>query len=205
MIGIEKTILLDFPDSFETERLVIRAPRVGDGQVMNEALGESLAHLQQWMPWAQRLQTPDETEEIVRRALVRWILREDLWMLLFRKSDHLFVGRSGLHHIDWSSRCFEIGYWANSKFEGQGYISEAVTGITCFAFDTLGAERVMIRCDSLNERSAAVARRVNYTLEGTLRHDDLAADGRSLRNTLIFSTLRAEYLERKNRTQTEKS
>src|SRR6478672_11374897 len=110
MIEIEKPILLDFPDSFETERLLIRAPRVGDGQVMNEAIGESLAHLQQWMPWARLLQSPDETEEIVRRALVRWILREDLWMLLFRKSDGLFVGRSGLHHIDWSSRGFEIGY-----------------------------------------------------------------------------------------------
>lgn len=205
MPGIEKPILLDFPDSFETERLMIRKPQIGDGQIVNEAIRESLPHLQQWMPWAQRLQTIDETEEIVRRALARWILREDLWMMLFRKTDGLFVGRSGLHNIDWSSRSFEIGYWARTQFEGQGYISEAVTGITAFAFDEIGAERIEIRCDSLNERSAAVARRANYVLEGTLRHDDRVADGSTLRNTLVFSLLSDEYLKRNPIPETEKS
>ena len=42
MSGIDKPILLDFPDSFETERLLLRAPRVGDGAVMNAALIESI-------------------------------------------------------------------------------------------------------------------------------------------------------------------
>ena len=195
MAGIAKPILLDFPDSFETERLFIRAPRIGDGNIMNEAIRESLPNLKQWMHWAQRLQTVAETEERVRQSLVRWILREDLWMLLFRKSDGVFVGRSGLHNINWSIPAFEIGYWADARFAGQGYMSEAVAGITTFAFTVLGAERIEIRCDSLNERSAAVARRAHYTLEATLRHDDLSADGSTLRNALIFSMLRTEYLQ----------
>lgn len=31
-------ILLDFPDSFETERLLIRAPRAGDGKAVYDAI-----------------------------------------------------------------------------------------------------------------------------------------------------------------------
>ena len=110
MPQIEKPILLNIPDSFETERLIIRAPRAGDGQTVNDAVRESFENLRPWMPWATKLQEVHETEENVRRGAVRWILREDLWMLLFRKSDGLYVGGSGLHRIDWSVPAFEIGY-----------------------------------------------------------------------------------------------
>jgi hypothetical protein len=44
-------ILLDFPDSFESERLVLRCPRPGDGRAMHEAITESLNELNPWVPW----------------------------------------------------------------------------------------------------------------------------------------------------------
>lgn len=194
MPGIEKPILLNFPDSFETERLLIRTPKAGDGQAVNDAVRESHDHLKPWMPWAVNLQTTEQTEENVRRGAMRWILREDLWMLLFRKSDGLYVGGSGLHRIDWSVPAFEIGYWVRSSLEGQGYISEAVAGITNFAFGVIGGERVEIRCDTRNIRSANVAKRAGYTLEATFRHDSWANDG-TLRDTYVFGMIRQEWEE----------
>lgn len=191
MPGHAHPILLDFPDHFETERLLIRAPRPGDGQAMNDAIRDSLAHLKPWMPWAQNLQTVNETETNLRRGAARFILREDLWLLLFRKSDGLFVGSSGLHRINWSVPSFEIGYWVRSSLEGQGYITEAVNGITRFAFEMLSAERIEIQCDSRNERSASVAHRAGYTLEAHLRHERWAMDG-TLSDTLIFAKVRGE-------------
>ncbi|MEP6985213.1 MAG: GNAT family protein [Chloroflexota bacterium] len=192
MPGIEKPILLDFPDSFETERLIIRAPRAGDGQAVNDAVRESHENLKPWMPWATTIQAVEETEERVRQGAVRWILREDLWMLLFRKSDGLYVGGSGLHRIDWSVPAFEIGYWVRTSLEGKGYISEAVRGITNFGFGVLGGERIEIRCDTRNTRSANVAKSSGYTLESTLRHDSWATDG-TLRDTYIFGMIRPEW------------
>ena len=111
--------------------------------------------------------------------------------MLWRKSDGMYVGGSGLHRMDWSVPCFEIGYWVRVSLEGQGYISEAVNGITQFAFNQLSAERLEIRCDARNTRSASVAQRAGYTLEGTLRHDSRDPQG-NLRNTMIFSKLRGE-------------
>ena len=35
-------LLLDVPDAFETERLIVRCPRPGDGRLVYEALVESL-------------------------------------------------------------------------------------------------------------------------------------------------------------------
>jgi len=178
-------ILLDFPDQIETERLIIRAPRPGDGPAANAAICESIHELRPWMPWAQEIPTIKETEEVFRRAASQWLTRENLMMALFRKSDGMFVGGSGLHRIDWSVPRFEIGYWVRTQLQGQGYITEAVLGITEFALNTLGAKRIEIRCDAHNTRSAAVAERAGYTLEARFHHDSRGTDG-SLRDTLIY-------------------
>lgn len=193
MVAIKNPMLLEIPDSFQTERLIIRSPRAGDGAAMNAAVRESLAHLKPWMPWADHEPTVDESEELVRRGAARWILREDLWLLLFRKSDGLYVGGSGLHRINWSTPSFEIGYWVRKSLEGQGYVTEAVAAITDIAFMAVSAERVEIRCDTRNERSAAVARRAGYTLEATLHHDSRDTSG-ELRDTYIFGMTQQQYL-----------
>jgi RimJ/RimL family protein N-acetyltransferase len=199
-MGIDNPLLFDFSDSFETERLLIRAPRPGDGQTVNEAIAESYDNLHPWVPWAKTLPTLKENEEFMRRSAARFLQREDLGFLLFRKSDGLFVGGTGLHRMDWSVPRFEIGYWIRSSLEGQGYITEAVKGLTHFTFETLRAERIEIRCDSNNERSAAVARRCGYVLEGQLRRDGRKPDG-NLRDTLLFSMIRAEWETQRDNTR----
>jgi ribosomal-protein-serine acetyltransferase len=125
---------------------------------------------------------------LVRQARARFLQREDLWLLLLLKGTHTLVGGSGLHAINWDVPRFEIGYWVRRRFAGQGYITEAVRGITRFAFETLGARRVEIRCDAHNERSQAVAKRAGYKLEATLHSHSLTPDG-ELRDTLIFVRL----------------
>ena len=192
MPGIDKPILLDFPDQLETERLILRAPRPGDGTAVNQAIRDSHDHLKPWLQWAETVETVAETEELVRRQAANWMLRTELQMQLFRKDDGIYVGRSGLHSIDWNVPSFEIGYWVRASMEGQGYITESVKAITDFAFGTLMAERVQIRCDPRNERSSAVARRAGYSEEGIIRNDMRERDD-SLSSSQVFALLRAEW------------
>lgn len=182
------SVLVEFPDRFETERLTIRSPLPGDGAELQAAVAETIEDLRLWMPWADHVPTVEEEEAEVRRARARFLTREDLWLFLFLKDTHTLVGSSGFHRIDWNVPRLEIGYWVRRRFCGRGYISEAVRGITRFAFDTLGARRVEIRCDAQNVRSRRVAERAGYELEATLHNHSLAADG-SLRDTLIYVRL----------------
>ncbi len=191
-------ILLDFPDQIETERLIIRAPRPGDGPLLAEAVGQSQAHLLPWMPWAQRVPSAQEYEVVVREGIARWMRRENFWMMLVRKSDGRLIGGSGLHDPAWDVPRFEIGYWVHVDEEGKGYVSEAVRAITDFAFITLRAQRLQIRCDAQNARSRAVAERCGYTLEGRLRRDSRTPKG-ELRDTLIFGLIRPEWEKRRGK------
>ena len=181
-------LLLDFPDSFDTERLTIRAPRVEDAAEVIDAICESLPELRPWMPWAKEAPTLDGTQIRLRQARANWTIRQDMPLHVYLKGTSTFVMGSGLHRMNWESGKFEIGYWVRAKFMGQGFVTEAVHGITAFAFKHLHANRVEIRCDALNIRSAAVAKRCGFLLEGILRHDALDVDGQ-LRSTMIFSKL----------------
>ncbi|MFO7634850.1 MAG: GNAT family protein [Caldilinea sp.] len=183
----QRPILLDIPDTFESERLLLRAPRPGDGEALNQAVVESLAELRPWMAWATEAPTLSDSEEGVRRAAVKYMAREDFMLLLWRKNTGELVGASGMHRIDWEVPAVEIGYWVRTSMAGQGYITEAVNAITSFAFDVIGAHRVEIRCDARNVRSAAVARRAGFDLEGILRNEARDHVTLGLRNTMVFA------------------
>jgi RimJ/RimL family protein N-acetyltransferase len=188
-------ILRDIPESFETERLLIRAPRPGDGAEQFAAVTESLPELRPWMPWAQEAPTVAESEQNIREAWARFVLREDLRLLLFLRSEpDTLVGSSGLHRIDWDAGRFEIGYWVRTRFAGQGLVTEAVRAIASHAFRFLGANRLEIWCDSRNLRSAAVARRVGFVHEGTFSDHTRGLDG-TMVTDLCFRLLRNEAEE----------
>lgn len=186
---MDNPILLDFPYSIETERLIVRGSLPGDGAPLHQAVVESQAELKPWMPWAVNIMSAEAYEVRVREGQLRFLKREDLWMLLTLKDGGTIIGGSGLHRIDWAVPKFEIGYWVRTAYSGQGYVTEAVRGITDFAFNTLKARRVEIRCDSKNLPSAAVARRAGYELEATLRQEARDHYTGELRDTLIFCKL----------------
>jgi len=201
MTGVDQPILFDFPDHFETERLILCAPKPGDGRMINEAIVESHAELKPWLLWADPLPSPELSEEMNRKSVAQYISREVMRMNVLQKSDGRFVGITSLHHIDWSVPAFEIGYWVRTSLAGKGYASESVHGITDFAFGVLGAQRMEIRCDPRNDRSAAVARRAGYTLEGTIRHDRRENDG-MLSSAYVFGMIRPEWEALRNASQT---
>jgi RimJ/RimL family protein N-acetyltransferase len=181
-------ILMDFPESFETERLLIRSPLPGDGQELHAAVRESIEELTPWMPWPKEHRTVDDSEASARRARVAFLQRSELRLHLYLKGTDTLVGSSGLQGIDWEVPKFEIGYWCRTGFTGRGYMTEAVLGITAFAFDILGARRVDIRCDSRNRPSARVAERAGFTFEGELHNNELGTDGES-RDILIYAMI----------------
>lgn len=181
-------ILLDFPTEFETDRLFIRMPMPGDGAVTCESINASLKELQPWMPFAQKEQTVDETEVVVRQGYLNFLNRSDLRLLVFKKDTGEFVASSGLHRINWDVPKFEIGYWIDTRYSGRGYMTEAVQGITEFAVRELNARRIEIRCDSLNTKSRAIPEKLGFALEGVLKKDSVSVDG-EIRDTCIYSKI----------------
>lgn len=180
---------LSFPDHFETERLLIRAHRAGDGPCLFEGICDSLAQLRAWpasLPWAVYEPSLEASEQFCCESQADFAARRTLPMLLFLKSSGGYIGSCSLHDIDWALPKCEIGYWCRTGFGGQGLITEAVQAITAFALDTLGMHRIVSLPDVENGPSRRVVERAGYRLEGVMRHDRKTFTGQ-LRDTCLYA------------------
>lgn len=197
MPPITNPVLLDLPDHFETERLILRVTRAGDGAAVDAAMRESAAELRRFMSWAHPLPTLEQTEARMRENAAYFILRDprmdfSLWR---RDAPTQFLGLIGLMFFDWQTPKCDIGYWIRTRASGQGYMTEAVRGLTGYAFTHLQMERIEIWCDAENIASAKVARKAGYTQDSHQRGKMRGTHG-ELVDFLGHSMLRAEWQAR---------
>ena len=162
------------PRHFESERLLIRAPRAGDGTVVHASVVESLDALRAFpasLPWAMQEPSVEASEQFCVRGAQGWRDRTDFPMLLFVRDSDTHVGGSGLHSPDFASGTAEIGYWCRPAFMGRGLVTEAVRAIARFGFAYLGLSRVEIFADERNAASWRVCERAGFRYEGSVVKD----------------------------------
>ena len=182
------------PESFETPRLLLRPFAVADAPQLHEALAESIEALREhlwFLPWVAEPPTLASAAARCRQAQASFLLRTDLPYLAFERRSGRLVASVGLHRTDWALPATEVGYWVRTSEVGKGYATEAVSALTAWALDALGATRVALVTDELNFASRAVALRCGFRLEGVLRHAARSPDGR-LRDTCLYAKLPAE-------------
>ena len=163
-------LILNMPDVIETPRLILRTPRPRDGLLLNSAYHESRSRLERWFLWAQKDMTVDEHEILMRQKHADYISQDDFMLIITERKSNTLIGGSGLHFRKRDPLIFEIGYWLRTGFEGNGYVSETVRAIVRVGFEMLKAEKIMLRADSENDRSKAVAERNRFTFDGIMRH-----------------------------------
>jgi len=179
-------LLLTVPTQITTKRLLLRAVTAADAQAINDAIRESFAELHPWLPWAGKCPTLEATSEFCVQAEVDYSVRREFPMVMLRREDQRLLGGTGLVRGDWTVPKFEVGYWLRSDAWGNGYVTEAVHAVVQLARRNLKIRRLEIRTDSRNKRSARVAERAGFKLEGKLHHD--GRDNRNrLRDTLLFA------------------
>ncbi len=178
--------LLPFFEELQGERVVIRPYRESDAQALFEAVSESRDHIRPWLGFADAHQTIEESRDFIIHQQAQILLREDMNLSLWDKASRRFVGGMGLHPHDWKIPYFEIGYWLRASATGHGYTTEAVKLLTNYVFTQFKANRVEIRCDEKNTRSAAVPQRLGFVQEARLRNNALTTAG-DLRTTLVFA------------------
>ncbi len=105
------------------------------------------------------------------------------------------IGDVGLNVLVHDVRQAQVGYSFDRAFQGQGFATEALTGVLDYAFINLDLHRVIAVVDVLNTRSVALLERVG-----------LRREGHFLKNTwfkgrwadeYLYALLQAEWLPRR--------
>jgi RimJ/RimL family protein N-acetyltransferase len=147
--------------------LFLRLLRVSDAPAVASSVRESLDHLAPWMPWADEASTHETFQrQRLRGARHKASIGEEWQYGLFPSDESCVVGAFGLMARKWPAT-IEIGYWVHVDAVGRGYATRASRALTNSALALADVTTVCIRCDEVNTRSAAIPRRLGFTLAGT--------------------------------------
>ncbi|MFZ4405246.1 MAG: GNAT family N-acetyltransferase [Pseudobdellovibrionaceae bacterium] len=180
----------------ETERIYLRKHDLKQANIMFTHVNKDRRRLKKFLPWVDHVKTAEDEKKYIKRTHKGWKENTLFDFSIFRKSDLKYMGNIGVHSIKWDRFLCEFGYWILGEFEGQGYMSDAVKALESELFG-IGFNRIEIRCNNLNKRSANVPLACGYTHEGTLRQDDI--DMGKFRDTMVFGKLKNEWKETKNK------
>lgn len=178
----------------ETERLVVRCYQPQDAHMLMAAINASLDWLRPWMPWAHDEPRPLEDKvSLLRQFRGQFDLGHDFAYGVFDLGETELVGSTGLHtRLGPDAR--EIGYWVHVAHAGQGLATEIAGALTRVGFEVDKLARIEIRCTPDNARSIAVARKLGYAHEATLRQR-VPQPGGGRRDAMIWTLFAGDYLD----------
>jgi RimJ/RimL family protein N-acetyltransferase len=156
----------------ETERLVLRLPRLEDAEAFAALFTDPVA-----MEFIGGVhpEASDAPEFPIRRWLERWARNGAGPLVAERREDGVVVGRAGLHVWDtstWTPASYEdagehaqpeLGWALIRAHWGHGYATEAAGAVREWAYADHGVERLVSVIAPANVRSARLAERLGCT------------------------------------------
>ena len=153
----------------ETERLVLRCWDPRDAEKLKSAVDASLEELRAFLPWAFDEPQPLAAKiELLRQFRGKFDLGQDFVYGIFDRSESEVLGGTGLHTRA-GDGAREIGFWIATKHAGLGLATEGTAALVRVGFEVEHLARVDLHCDPANERSAAIAKKLGFRHEATLR------------------------------------
>ena len=146
-------------------------------------------NLKQRFTWLDSVKEPTDTEEYIKEQIDRMSKGKAIYMAIRYKGK--IAGVIDFNSIIEHNKTTEIGYILDKEFRGKGIMRRAVKELCNMAFNTMGMNKVIIRCAHNNPKSCNVAKSLGFKLEGTLR--EFEEIGGTMIDLNIFSLLKREY------------
>lgn len=141
----------------ETERLILRSPRITDLEdFYNYAKKSNIGPSAGWLPHT----SLEETKAILND----FIDKEEVWTITIKPND-VMVGTIGLHVRDFFSAIngiAEIGYVLNDEYWNNGYMTEAVRAIIDIAFNEYGFKKLVCGHEKNNIKSQRIILKTGF-------------------------------------------
>ena len=186
MLGIRRKVRI------ETQRMTLRPPQHSDFRLWTAQRRESREFLVPWEPtWA--------NDHLSRKSFtnrVYWAQRAisngtAMPLFLMRREDNMLIGAITLDNVRRGpAQAGTLGYWIGSNFARNGYMREALLGLTHYAFMDLNLSRLEAACLPENAASRGVLEKSGFKYEGVAQ-SYLQINGR-WRNHVLYASLRSD-------------
>ena len=121
--------------------------------------------------------TPENTRNYCKRMQEWKDGKEYFPFVIIDLEDNSFVGYIDVKRIDWKIPKAEMGYFIDSRYEGKGIISKALSFVLQHLADQYNFKKILCRIGTRNEGSSKVVLKNGFELEGTIRADFKTSGG----------------------------
>lgn len=185
---------MDMPEKIDAERIFLEKPLPSFelAEKIFAAVEESRENIRPWLAWTEKTLKPEDSFVFLTDWCQKnWENKTGFTYLIYNKADGCLLGCIDLLDIKEKHKSGDIGYWIRSSAEGKGYMHEAVLALEKAAFDA-GFNRITIGNDTRNTRSANVAARAGYHLDGVLRQNRWSEYWQSFVDSNVWSKLKSD-------------
>jgi [ribosomal protein S5]-alanine N-acetyltransferase len=141
------------------------------------------------------VKSEEEVREVISSHLGNFLEKKEIPWVIIEKGTAVMVGQFRLHKLHLWHEKAEMGAVIQDEFQRKGVMTEVLQVILPFAFETMKLNRLVGDIFAENVGSRKLLEKYNFTKEGVLRDTDF--DGEKFHNTVVYSMLRQEYLEKK--------
>jgi len=171
------------------ENLMLRTFQPDDAPALFRAVDESRQHLRKWMRWVDVTTKQEHILQFIQRTVQQQHNQTALELGIVH--NHHLIGGIGMHDWDHNLKKAQLGYWIRKEYEGQGIINKCLVRFIDFLFEKPGLNKIEIHFMTGNKRSAAVAQRLGFRVEGIIRQSYLM-NGK-LEDLAITGLLKSEW------------
>ncbi len=142
-----------------------------------------------FLPWVNKTTRPEHSFSFLISAADDWKNKTKAQYGIFNRETQEYMGIASVIRFNEFDSA-EIGYWLGTRFQGKGYVQEAVRLLEDAFLPNL--IRLVIRNDVKNQRSARVAEKLGYHKDGIMRSAIKYVDGR-YGDINVWTKLRSEW------------
>lgn len=172
-----------------SEEIILRNYQGEDAPVLFNVIDTNRQHLRPWLVWVDGTLKEEHSLEYIRAARQEQYDQKSMALGIFKSGK--LIGGMGMHQWDHRLKKAQIGYWLIREEEGKGTLTRCATTMLEYLFDQLQLNKVELHHLPGNVRSAAVAHRLHFTIEGILR-DSFLMNGK-LNDLVINGLLKREW------------
>lgn len=174
------------------EQLQLKLITEKDADELFAFIERNRRYLREWLGWLDHTQQAADTRAFTTMNLRNFA--EGLALDTAIVYDGKIVGKMTINKIDRATNTAHFGYMLDEQYSGKGIMTRAVKAMETIAFMHYDVTKIEIRAAVGNVKSRAIAERLGYTLEGTIRQAEWLYD--HYVDHAVYGLLKDEWAER---------
>lgn len=154
-----------------------------------QVINNNRAHLSEFLPWVENMQSIEDVSSYLLTCEHLYENKKEVSFIILVNEKP--VGRIGLHHLHLHNKMGSIGYWIDKNEAGKGIITQSCIKLIDYGFEQLNLNRIELKAAVKNRRSQAIAEKLYFKKEGTLREAEFVNN--RFTDLFLYSMLKNEW------------